>query len=60
MRDKAILENGVALKFVIKCYKDYKLSNRATANNVHWLEFVSNCYKSQKNITKLSILLFLL
>ena len=43
MCDKVILENIEKLKFVLYCYKNQKMFNKAVANYVHALEFVHDC-----------------
>ena len=50
MWDKAILENGGALKAVPDCYKNQETCNKAVDNYLHALEFVPECYKTQKNL----------
>ena len=44
MCDKTILENGGTLKSV----KNQEVYNKAVDNCYHALEFVSECYKTQK------------
>ena len=43
MSDKAILENDGTLKSFPKCYKNYKMCNKAVDNYSHALVFVSDC-----------------
>ena len=47
MCDKAILENGGALKSVPGCYKNQEICNKSVNNYLHALEFVRECYKTQ-------------
>ena len=50
MCDKAILENGGTLKSVRHCCKNQEMCNKAVDNYPHALEFVPECYKTQKNV----------
>ena len=50
MFDKAILENGGTLKSVSECYKNQEMCNKTVDNYAHALEFVPECYKTQKNV----------
>ena len=50
MCDKAILENGATLKSVPDCYKNPETCNKAVDNYPQSLEFVSECYKTQKKV----------
>ena len=56
---KAILENGGTLKSVPDCYKNQEICNKAVDNYPRALEFVPECYKIQKCVIKLSILILL-
>ena len=47
---KAILENGGTLKCVPDCFKNQEMYNKALENYPHALEFVTECYKTQKNV----------
>ena len=49
MCDKTILENIGILKYFPDCYKNQEIS-KAVDNYPHALEFVSECYKTQKNV----------
>ena len=42
--DKAILENGGALKSFPDCYKNQELCNKAVDSYPHTLEFVPECF----------------
>ena len=44
---KAIQENAGTLN---DCYKNQEMCNKAFENYPHALEFVSACYKTQKNM----------
>ena len=48
MCDKAILENGGTLKPVSDCYKNQKMCNKVVDNYPHALDFVPECYTTQK------------
>ena len=48
--DKAIVRNKVTLKSVPDCYKNQEMCNIGVCNSLHRLEFVSKCYKTQKNV----------
>ena len=48
MFDKVILENRETFKSVPDCYKNQKICDEAVDNYAHGLEFVSECYKTQK------------
>ena len=50
MCDKAILENGGTLKSISNYYKNQERCNKAVGNYPYALEFVPECYKSQKNV----------
>ena len=56
--DKAILENGGALKSLSFCDKNQKMSNKAV-NYTHTLNLSMNATRLKKCLTKLSILFFL-
>ena len=43
--DKAIMENGGALKSVSNCCKNQEICIRTFDNYHHGLEFVTECYK---------------
>ena len=45
MCDKAIMENGGALKSVSDCCKNQEICIRTFDNSHHALEFVTECYK---------------
>ena len=51
MCDKVILENGGTLKS--DCYKNQEMCNKAINDYSHALEFVPECYKTQKFMMKL-------
>ena len=59
MCDKAILENGGALKSVSDFYKNQEMCNKVVDNYPHTLEFVTECYKTQKCVMKLPVLILL-
>ena len=46
------LENGGALKFILDCYKNQEMCNKAVDNYPHALKFVPECYKTQKKKKK--------
>ena len=46
--DKVVLENGGTLMFVLNCYKNHKMCNKAFNNYDHALEFVPDSYKALK------------
>ena len=48
MRDKALLENGGALKYVPYFYKNQEISNKVVENQPHSIKFGSECCKTQK------------
>ena len=50
MCDKAILENGGALKSDPDCYRNQETCNETVDNCPHALEFVPECYKTKKNV----------
>ena len=50
MCDKAILENGGALKSVLYCYQE--MFNKAIDNYPHALEFVPECFMTLKMCDK--------
>ena len=50
MCDKTILKNGGTLKSVLDCYKNHEVCNKAVDNYPHALEFITECYKTQKNV----------
>ena len=50
MSDKATLENGETLKSVPDCYKNQEICNNVVDNYPHALEFVHECYKTQKDV----------
>ena len=45
MCDKAIMENGGALKSASDCCKNQEICIRTFDNSHHALEFVTECYK---------------
>ena len=47
------------LKSVPDCYKNQEMGNEAVDNYPHTLEFVLKCYKTQKCVIKLLILVHL-
>ena len=57
MYDK--VENGETLQSVLDCYKNQVMYNKAVDNYPHALEFVPECYKTQKCVRKLLILILL-
>ena len=59
MCKKAISENGRTLKSVTDCCKNQEIGSEAVYNYPHWLEFVLECYKTQKCVINLSILILL-
>ena len=50
MCDKAFSENGGILKSVCDCHKNQEICNKAIDNYPKAFEFVSECYKTQKNV----------
>ena len=50
MCDKVNLENVGTLKSVLDFYKNQEMCNKAVENYPHALEFVPECYKTQKNV----------
>ena len=54
MCDKAIVKNAGTLKCVPNCYK-----NKAVENYPHELEYVLECYKTEKCVIKLLIIIHL-
>ena len=48
MCDKVILENGGTLNFVLHCYKNQEIFNKAVDNYLHALHFVPDCFMTQK------------
>ena len=48
MYDRVILENGETLMFVPDYYNNPKMRNKAVDNYPHALEFVPDCFKTQK------------
>ena len=59
MCEKAISENGGTLKSVTDCCKNQEIGSEAVYNYPHSLGFVPECYKTQKCLIKLSILILL-
>ena len=57
MFDQAILENGITLKSVPNCYKNYEMCNKAVNNYPQLLEFLPECYKTQKMVNLLILIL---
>ena len=55
--DKVVLENGKTLKSVSDCYKNH--SRMFDENYPYPLEFVPECYKTQKMCDKAVDLIFL-
>ena len=43
-------KNGGTLKFVPDCYKYQDMCNEAVDNYPYALQFLSECYKTQKNV----------
>ena len=56
MCDIVISENGRTLNSLPGCYNNKQLSDKAVDNYLHALEFVPDCYMTQKCVIKLSIL----
>ena len=48
MFDKAILENGGTLTYVLDCYKNQEMCNKGVDNYPYSLDYVPECYKTQK------------
>ena len=59
MFDKVIIETDETLKFITDSYKNWNVCNKAVDNNVYALEFVRGCFKAQKCVIKMLILIFL-
>ena len=59
MCDKAVLENGGALKSVPDCYKNQEMCNKAVDNYPHALELFLNAMRLKKCAIKLLILILL-
>ena len=59
MCDKAILESRGTLKSVPGCYKNQEMCKKAVDNHPHALEFVPECFLTQKRVIKLTILILL-
>ena len=57
--DKAILESGGTLKSLPNCRENKEMCNEAVDNYPHALEFVPDCYITQKPVIKLSIFIHL-
>ena len=53
MCGKAILENGGTLKSDSDCCKNHQMCDNAVDNYPHALEFVPDCYMTQKCVIKL-------
>ena len=52
MCDKAILENGGALKSAPDCNRNQEICNKAVDNYPHALEFVPECFMTQEMCDK--------
>ena len=50
MCNKATVENGGTLKLVPDNYKSQKMCNQVVDNYVDALEYVFECFKTQKNV----------
>ena len=57
--ERVVLENGGTSKSVSYWYKNQWMSNKAFENYSHTLEFVPECYNTQKCVIRLSILILL-
>ena len=50
---ESVVENGGTLKFVLDNCKNQKLSNKCVLNDADALEYVPDCFKTQKCVIKL-------
>ena len=59
MCDKATIENRGTLKSVSDCYKSKEICYKAVDGYSRALEFVAECYVTQKCVIKLLLLILL-
>ena len=56
---KVILETDETLKFITDSFKNWNVCNKAVDNHVYVLEFVRGCFKAQKCVINMLILILL-